>query len=32
MGRAYGMFEDKRMTYRTFVGKNIGTSQLENQF
>jgi hypothetical protein len=26
MGRVCGMFEDKRMTYRTFVGKSNGTS------
>jgi len=25
------MFEDKRMTYRTFVSKSNGTSQLESQ-
>jgi hypothetical protein len=31
MGRACGMFEDKRMTYMTFVGKSIGRSPLESQ-
>jgi hypothetical protein len=30
MDRACGMFEDKRMTYRTFVDKSNGTSPLES--
>jgi hypothetical protein len=30
MGKVYGMFEDNRMAYRTFVGKSNGTSPLES--
>jgi hypothetical protein len=30
MGRVCGMFEDNKMTCRTFVGKSMGTSPLES--